>query len=188
MTRSRAHTSTARIAPPPPYPLPSSARRAAPSAASAKTAVASAASASLGEALFPSSPSPLLPPSFIDALCLSRLPQEEAQAWGGQQSAKSPPPLDRERSPPSNTDASGWLGSSHHHRSDPWRSEHLPPPPSSPDCRSPNHSCPLFSLASPFNRISPFHSPDRGPVNGSHPAPGGVLNLQYLDIFRQFCT
>ena len=70
-------------------PLPSSARRAAPSAASAKTAVASAASASLGEALFPSSPSPLLSPSFIDALCLSRLPQEEAQAWGGQQSAKS---------------------------------------------------------------------------------------------------
>ena len=150
---------------PPPYPLPSSARRAAPSAASAKTAVASAASASLGEALVPSSPSPLLPPSFIEALCLSRLPQEEAQAWGGQQSAKSPPPLDRERSPPSNTDASGWLGSSPHHRSDPWRSEHLPPPPSSPDCRSPNHSCPLFSLASPFNRISPFHSPDRGPVN-----------------------
>ena len=24
----------------------------------------------------------LLSPSFIDALCLSRLPQEEAQAWG----------------------------------------------------------------------------------------------------------
>ena len=44
--------------------------------------MASAASASLGEALFPSSPSPLLSPSFIDALCLSRLPQEEAQAWG----------------------------------------------------------------------------------------------------------
>ena len=44
--------------------------------------VASAASASLGEARFSSSPSPLLSPSFIDALCLSRLPQEEAQAWG----------------------------------------------------------------------------------------------------------
>ena len=44
--------------------------------------VASAASASLGEALFPSSPSPLLSSSFIDALCLSRLPQEEAQACG----------------------------------------------------------------------------------------------------------